>query len=60
MTNILTTDQLQELIQIQKEFDDRIPTRNLNDTVASMIIEFVEWINTLEFLKIGRNNQVSH
>lgn len=60
MTNTLTIDQLQELLQIQKEFDDRIPTRNLNDTVASMIIEFVEWINTLEFLKIGRNNQVSH
>ncbi|EVQ44881.1 dUTPase, partial [Staphylococcus aureus] len=51
MTNILTADQLQELLQIQKEFDDRIPTRNLNDTVASMIIEFVEWINTLEFFK---------
>lgn len=60
MTNTLTIDQLQELLQIQKEFDDRIPTRNLNDTVASMIIEFVEWINTLEFFKIGRNNQVSH
>ncbi|MBO0929337.1 dUTPase, partial [Staphylococcus sp. 30400_3112M30941] len=25
MTNILTIDQLQELLQIQKEFDDRIP-----------------------------------
>ncbi|HCZ9352309.1 TPA: dUTPase, partial [Staphylococcus aureus] len=24
MTNILTADQLQELLQIQKEFDDRI------------------------------------
>ncbi|EZT47070.1 hypothetical protein V056_02776, partial [Staphylococcus aureus MSSA-123] len=30
--NNLTVDQLQELLQIQKEFDDRIPTRNLNDT----------------------------
>ncbi|HDC9950734.1 TPA: dUTPase, partial [Staphylococcus aureus] len=26
--NNLTVDQLQELLQIQKEFDDRIPTRN--------------------------------
>ncbi|MBS3238274.1 dUTPase, partial [Staphylococcus aureus] len=26
MNNILTADQLQELLQIQKEFDDRIPT----------------------------------
>ncbi|EVO77233.1 dUTPase, partial [Staphylococcus aureus] len=28
MTNTLTIDQLQELLQIQKEFDDRIPTLN--------------------------------
>ncbi|EVO96622.1 hypothetical protein P139_02605, partial [Staphylococcus aureus M1091] len=27
MNNTLTIDQLQELLQIQKEFDDRIPTR---------------------------------
>ncbi|MBS3569280.1 dUTPase, partial [Staphylococcus aureus] len=47
--NDLTVDQLKELLQIQKEFDDRIPTRNLNDTIASMIIEFAEWVNTLEF-----------
>ncbi|SUL60078.1 dUTPase family protein [Staphylococcus aureus] len=60
MTNTLTIDQLQELLQIQKEFDDRIPTRNLNDTVASMIIEFAEGLTHLSFLKIGRNNQVSH
>ncbi|MFY4840609.1 dUTPase, partial [Staphylococcus aureus] len=32
MTNILTADQLQELLQIQKEFDDRIPTLNLQDS----------------------------
>ncbi|NFZ52512.1 dUTPase, partial [Staphylococcus aureus] len=49
--NNLTVDQLKELLQIQKEFDDRIPTRNLNDAVASMIIEFAEWVNTLEFFK---------
>ncbi|HDF4290662.1 TPA: dUTPase, partial [Staphylococcus aureus] len=32
MTNTLTTDQLQELLQIQKDFDDRIPTLNLRDS----------------------------
>ncbi|HDC8318985.1 TPA: dUTPase, partial [Staphylococcus aureus] len=26
MNNTLTIDQLQELLQIQKKFDDRIPT----------------------------------
>ncbi|HEC2148461.1 TPA: dUTPase [Staphylococcus delphini] len=51
MTNTLTVEQLEELLTIQKEFDDRIPTKNLNDTVASMIIEYVEWVNTLEFFK---------
>ena len=29
MNNTLTVDQLQELLRIQKEFDDRIPTLNL-------------------------------
>ncbi|ELH1732231.1 dUTPase, partial [Staphylococcus pseudintermedius] len=29
MTNTLTVEQLQELLKIQKEFDDRIPTLNL-------------------------------
>ncbi|EIZ4619429.1 dUTPase [Staphylococcus pseudintermedius] len=57
MTNTLTVDQLQELLKIQKEFDDRIPTKNLNDTVASMIIEYVEWVNTLEFFKNWKKNK---
>ncbi len=52
MTNTLTIDQLQELLQIQKKFDDRIPTRNLNDTVASMIIEFASGLTPLRFLKL--------
>ncbi|CAA5695448.1 dUTPase family protein [Staphylococcus aureus] len=36
MTNTLTIDQLQELLQIQKEFDDRIPTLNLGDSKLHM------------------------
>ena len=51
MTDLLTKEQLKELFEIQAEFDNRIPTRNLEDTVASLFIEFVEWINTLEFNK---------
>ncbi|PNZ24539.1 dUTPase, partial [Staphylococcus rostri] len=31
MSNQLTVEQLQELLQIQKDFDDRIPTLNLED-----------------------------
>ncbi|CDR28659.1 dUTPase family protein [Staphylococcus schweitzeri] len=49
--NTLTTDQLQELLQIQKEFDDRIPTLNLRDSKIAYVVEFFEWFNTLETFK---------
>ncbi len=51
MTNTLTVDQLQELLRIQKEFDDRIPTLNLQDSKIAYIVEFFEWFNTLETFK---------
>mgnify|MGYP001333991133 CR=1 FL=1 len=51
MTNNITKEQINDLLKIQKEFDDRIETKNLEDTVAALIIEFTEWINTLEFFK---------
>lgn len=51
MTNTLTVDQLKELLQIQKEFDDRIPTLNLQDSKIAYVVEFFEWFNTLETFK---------
>ncbi|MBH9580072.1 dUTPase [Staphylococcus felis] len=51
MTNQLTVYQLQELLTIQKEFDDRIPTLNIEDTKTAYIVEFFEWFNTLETFK---------
>ena len=51
MTNTLTIDQLQELLQIQKDFDDRIPTLNLRDSKIAYVVEFFEWFNTLETFK---------
>ncbi|HFE2202818.1 TPA: dUTP diphosphatase [Staphylococcus aureus] len=51
MTNTLTIDQLQELLQIQKEFDDRILTLNLGDSKIAYVVEFFEWFNTLETFK---------
>lgn len=51
MTNTLTIEQLQELLQIQKEFDDRIPTLNLRDSKIAYVVEFFEWFNTLETFK---------
>ncbi|HDE5618415.1 TPA: dUTPase [Staphylococcus aureus] len=49
--NNLTVDQLQELLQIQKEFDDRIPTLSLGDSKIAYVVEFFEWFNTLETFK---------
>ena len=57
MTNQLTTDQLKELLQIQKEFDDRIATLNLQDSKVAYIVEFFEWFNTLETFKNWKKNQ---
>lgn len=51
MTNTLTVEQLKELLQIQKEFDDRIPTLNLQDSKIAYVVEFFEWFNTLETFK---------
>ncbi len=49
--NNLTVDQLKELLQIQKEFDERIPTLNLRDSKIAYVVEFFEWFNTLETFK---------
>ncbi|WP_380572309.1 dUTPase [Staphylococcus hyicus] len=49
--NNLTVDQLKELLQIQKKFDDRIPTLNIQDSKIAYVVEFFEWFNTLETFK---------
>ena len=46
MNNQLTTDQLKDLLEIQKEFDSRIPTLNLQDSRVAYVVEFFEWFNT--------------
>ncbi|MDU7875102.1 MAG: dUTPase [Staphylococcus epidermidis] len=51
MTKQLTVDQLEELLQIQKDFDSRIPTLNLQDSRIAYVVEFFEWFNTLETFK---------
>ncbi|MCY1039628.1 dUTPase, partial [Staphylococcus nepalensis] len=56
MTNTITVDQLKELLQIQKDFDDRIPTLNLQDSKVAYVVEFFEWFNTLETFKNWKNN----
>ena len=55
MNNQLTTEQLKELLkellEIQKKFDSRIPTLNLQDSKVAYVVEFFEWFNTLETFK---------
>ena len=56
MKNQLTTDQLRELLEIQKKFDSRIPTLNLQDSKVAYVVEFFEWFNTLETFKNWKKN----
>lgn len=56
MNNQLTTDQLKGLLEIQKEFDSRIPTLNLQDSRVAYVVEFFEWFNTLETFKNWKKN----
>ncbi|WP_218696662.1 dUTPase [Mammaliicoccus sciuri] len=51
MNKQLTTDQLKELLEMQKEFDSRIPTLNIQDSKVAYVVEFFEWFNTLETFK---------
>ncbi|EIW3378547.1 dUTPase [Staphylococcus pseudintermedius] len=57
MTNTLTVEQLEELLQIQKDFDDRIPTLNLQDSKIAYVVEFFKWFNTLETFKSWKKKQ---
>jgi len=56
MTNTITADQLKELLQIQKDFDSRILTLNLQDSKVAYVVEFFEWFNTLETFKNWKKN----
>lgn len=56
MSNQLTVDQLQNLLQTQKDFDSRIPTINLKDSKIAYVVEFFEWFNTLETFKNWKKN----
>lgn len=51
MDNQLTVKKLQNLLRRQKEFDNRIPTLNLQDSKIAYVVEFFEWFNTLETFK---------
>ncbi|WP_144781104.1 dUTP diphosphatase [Macrococcoides caseolyticum] len=53
----LSKEQVKELLQIQRNFDDRIETKNINDSMAAFFIEFVEWVNTVEFFKNWKQNK---
>lgn len=56
MTNNITKEEIKELLEIQKKFDDRIPTLNLQDSKVAYVVEFFEWFNTLETFKNWKKN----
>ncbi|UOB21497.1 dUTP diphosphatase [Macrococcus armenti] len=53
----ITKEQIKELLQTQRNFDDRIETKNISDLMAAFFIEFVEWVNTVEFFKNWKQNK---
>lgn len=51
MTNKVTVEAIMELLTVQKEFDERVPTRNIGDTTMAYFVELFEWLNTVEHFK---------
>lgn len=59
MTNTITVDQLKELLQIQKDFDSRLPTLNLEDSKAAYVVKFFKWFDALETLQTFENLNIN-
>ncbi len=57
MTNTITVEQLKELLQIQKEFDDRIESKTSLNRYNAYVVEFFEWYNTIEPFKDWKKNK---
>uniref|UniRef100_UPI003F577C2A dUTPase n=1 Tax=Staphylococcus shinii TaxID=2912228 RepID=UPI003F577C2A len=59
MTNTITVDQLKELLQIQKDFDSRLPTLNLEDSKAAYVVKFFKWFDALGTLQTFENLNIN-
>lgn len=49
--NLLTVEKITELLKTQKALDDRIPTKNIQDSVLAYLVEIFEWVNSVEQFK---------
>lgn len=57
MTVILNQETYNKLINIQKEFDSRVPEYLLPNIKVAYFVEFMEFQNTLEYFKAWKKNK---
>lgn len=57
MTLHLTEEQYNELIAIQDAFDKRVLKYDIESIKVAYIVEFMEWVNTVEFFKSWKRNK---
>lgn len=53
----LSVQTFEKLLSTQKEFDSRVVLENEKSTRVAYLVEFIEWINTLEFFKDWKQNK---
>lgn len=53
----LTLETLEHLLVTQKDFDSKVTLENGRSTKVAYLVEFIEWINTLEFFKDWKKNK---
>lgn len=53
----IAAETFEKLLNTQKEFDSRVVLENEKSTRVAYLVEFIEWINTLEFFKDWKQNK---
>lgn len=57
MITLITKPQYDLLIKTQKEFDLRVPEYDVDSIKVAYFVEFIEWLNTVEFFKAWKKNK---
>lgn len=55
----ITLETFKTLLDTQKKFDNTVTIDNPKSTRVAYFVEFIEWINTLEFFKDWKKNKGS-
>lgn len=54
---LLTKARYDLLIATQKKFDSRVPSYDVESIKVAYFVEFIEWLNTVEFFKAWKKNK---